>query len=187
MSELFELIESVCDLLEQANATYAITGSVASAVYSEPYASWDVDLCLQVSPVVLDRFLNLLPPRYYRDDVAVRAAAAEHSMINLVDNKTGLKIDLSFLPPGGYLGGVLARRKKITYGENKAFWTVSPEDAILMKLLWRMETESQKQWDNALAVVRFQNVRLDWPYLHQWADQLGLRKDLELLKRDAGI
>jgi hypothetical protein len=30
-------------------------------------------------------------------------------------------------------------------------------------------------------------VRMDWEYLHGWAGRLGLTKDLETLKDEAGI
>jgi len=185
---LFNLIECVCDLLDQAGVDYAITGSVASTAYAQPCFSWDVDVCMQASATKLGMFLSALPSRFYHDDDAIREASAQHSMYNIIDNQTGLKVDLSFLPDKGYLGGILARRKKVPYGrEGKMFWMVSPEDTILMKLLWRRDTRSDKQWENALGVVRTVGVRLDWTYLHHWADQSNLRGDLDRLKNEAGI
>lgn len=185
---LFNLIEFMCGLLDKADVVYAITGSVASSVYAQPQFSWALDVCVQVSPAKLSAFLAALPNRVYHDDDAIREAAARNSMHNLIVNQTGLKVDLSFLPGEGYLGGILARRRQVNFGQKgQMFWAVSPEDIVLMKLLWRKDTHSEKQWENALAVVQSLGVKLEWPYLHRWADQLGLSDDLERLKMDAGI
>lgn len=186
--KLFSLIDDLCALFDQIGLDYAITGSIASAAYAEPYTSIDVDYCIQLQPDKLDALLKVIPPRFYHDADAIRDAAQRNSVIHIMDNLTGLKADLSFLPSTGFLGGVVSRRRKLKYGTmGKEHWTVSPEDVVLMKLLWRKDTRSQKQWDNALSVVRFQGVRLDWPYMHLWADKLELRADLEQLKREAGI
>ncbi len=187
-NSLFNLVDTICELMDRAGIVYAITGSLASSAHGEVYASVDVDVCLFASSSALDAFLRSLPSRFYHDDDAIRDAAIRESIINITDNQTGWKVDLSFLPREGYLAGVLSRRKKVRYGlEGKLYWTVSAEDIVLMKLLWRKETRSQKQWENALSVARIQGVRLDWAFLHHWADQLGMREDLERLKREAGI
>ena len=54
-----------------------------------------------------------------------------------------------------------------------------------MKLLWRKDTRSAKQWDNALGVAAVKGARMDWEYLFRQAETLGLTKDLTEL-RDAG-
>jgi hypothetical protein len=62
---------------------------------------------------------------------------------------------------------------------------MSAEDIILMKLFWRSDSRSEKQWQNALSVVRTMGVRLDWKYLRHWADRLRLAEDLASLLREA--
>ncbi|MCH7793471.1 MAG: hypothetical protein IID31_14475 [Planctomycetes bacterium] len=54
-----------------------------------------------------------------------------------------------------------------------------------MKLLWRKDSRSQKQWENALSVVRVRGARLDWKYLFEQARELDLVEDLTAL-RDEG-
>ena len=56
-----------------------------------------------------------------------------------------------------------------------------------MKLLWRKDTQSRKQWENALSVVRVKGVSLDWKYLFEQARTLGLEDDLIKLRDEAGI
>ena len=67
------------------------------------------------------------------------------------------------------------------------FWFVTPEDIILMKLLWRKDTQSAKQWENALSVAKYKGTRMDWKYLFEQAKALGIEPDLIKLRDDAGI
>jgi hypothetical protein len=64
---------------------------------------------------------------------------------------------------------------------------VTSEDIILMKLWWRRDSRSAKQWANALAVARIKGHQLDWAYLRKWAQNLGVAEDLNQLAQEAGI
>ncbi|HWL95522.1 MAG TPA: hypothetical protein VNT79_18535 [Phycisphaerae bacterium] len=187
MSEaLTDVLTVVCDALDVLAIPHAVTGAIVSSVYGEPVSSLDVEICLRMSPASARKLAHALPPRFYRDEEAMAAASSSGSMANLIDVSTGLKVDLSVLPAEPYYDSVMDRRRKVPYGPGgRSFWTVSPEDIILMKLLWRRDSRSQKQWENALSVVRAQKARLEWKYLHVWAKRLDLSNDLESL-RDAG-
>ena len=39
--------------------------------------------------------------------------------------------------------------------------------------------DSERQYEDAVGVIRVQGSRLDWAYLEHWADGLGLRDLLE--------
>jgi hypothetical protein len=56
-----------------------------------------------------------------------------------------------------------------------------------MKLEWRKDTGSRKQWDNALGVVRVHGARLDWKYLFERARLLGVEGDLTALRDESGV
>jgi len=72
-------------------------------------------------------------------------------------------------------------------GSETQFWFVTQEDIILMKLLWRKDTRSTKQWENALSVARVKGTRMDWAYLFDKARDLDIEDDLTLLRDEAGI
>lgn len=182
------ILEVICSELDAHGLCYAITGSVASSIFGEPITSLDVDVCLRMTTGQAKALSSTLPQRFYRSEQALIECAERKGMANLVDMDTGIKVDLSVLPDEPYFDSVLARRQQVAYGSGgPAFWTVSAEDIILMKLRWRRDSESQKQWDNALSVVRVQGGRLDWEYLRQWAGTLGLATDLTALREAAGI
>ena len=66
-------------------------------------------------------------------------------------------------------------------------YTGPAEDIILMKLLWRRDTRSTKQWENALSVARVKGARMDWKYLFEQARTLDIEEDLIALRDEAGI
>jgi len=183
-----DMLVAVCGPLEATGARYAITGSIASSIHGEPFDSRDVDICMYMTELGARRLHTLLPPRFYRDPDTLAAAARNHAMANLIDAVTGWKIDLCVLSDTPFYQSVLDRRIQMPFGvAGNLLWVVTPEDIILMKLEWRRDSRSVKQWDNALSVVRLQGVRLDFQYLRLWAGRLGLMADLEALFVQGGI
>lgn len=178
----------VMSALESADVCYAITGSIASSIHGEPLSSLDVDICCNANEAQMRKVLKLLPQNYYRSDDALIATSRGGGMANLISMESALKIDLTVLKDTPYYRQVLARRKStMVDDEQNAIWTVSPEDIILMKLEWRLQTRSEKQWNNALSVVHTQRAILDFEYMRQWAPDLNVAEDLEQLITEAGI
>ncbi len=183
---LIDLIRLVAGALESEGVSYAVTGSIASSIHGEPVTSLDVDMVTFMSPEQAARVAGRLAPRLYADADMVTRAAVERRMANFIDGSSGLKIDVSVLSDTAYHRGLMGRRIKIrTPDRRDAFWVVSPEDIVLMKLVWRKESRSEKQWRNALSVVRVRGHQLDWSYLRDWAGRLGVLEDLEALAREA--
>jgi hypothetical protein len=161
---IIDLIAQVTASLEEEGITYAVTGSVASSIHGEPVTSIDLDIVTNMKPEQATRLANKVAPRIYADANMLRQAAVEHAMVNFYDAVTGFKIDISVLEDTPYHKEVMKRRIHITHPrENISFWVVSPEDVILMKLIWRKDSQSQKQWDNALGVARVKTVYVNLP------------------------
>jgi len=185
---LMETLRGVTAVLEDLGVPHAVTGSIASSVYGEPFMSQDVDLVVAASPTGAVDIARRLTPRFYAPEDMLRDAAVRHAFANVVDNRTGLKADLSFVEPLTFPGTALARRQRVRIGvSGPEFWFVTPEDVILMKLVWRKDTQSAKQWENALSVARMKGARMDWKYLWEQAAQLGITDDLTTLRNEAGI
>jgi hypothetical protein len=183
-----DLIRMVTGALEGEGVVYAVTGSIASSIHGEPVTSLDVDLVTCMTADQAGRVAGRLVPRLYAEVDAVRRAAVEHRMVNFIDGSSGFKVDISMLDDSAYHRELMSRRVKIAHPESgDAFWVVSPEDIVLMKLVWRRESRSEKQWRNALSVLKVQGHRLDWSYLRSWAGRLGVLEDLEQLAREARI
>ncbi len=183
-----DLIQATVEALDRAAIPYAITGSVASGVHGEPVTSQDVDFVVRMTERQARQIDEELPRRFYRNSERLLQVAREGGIANLIDGDTGLKVDLSVLSRNPFHDTVLSRRALADFGaEAGSFYTVTPEDVILMKLQWRKKTRSQKQWDNALGVVRVKGATLDWKYLFEQARALDIHDDLTRLRDEAGI
>ena len=185
---IIDLISAIVNVFDRVGITYAITGSVASSLHGEPCVSQDVDFVVRMTPDQAKQVATELPRRFYCSDEALIEAARECSFANIIDGDWGLKADISVLAPGDFHDQVLSRRRPAEFGPGAPkFYLVSPEDIILMKLVWRKDTRSEKQWQNALGVARTRGVRMDWDYLFHQAEALGVSDDLRKLRDEAGV
>ncbi len=181
-------LTDVTGVLDDLGIPYAITGSVASGVHGEPITSQDVDILVRATPSQAKAIADNLSSDFYRDCETLEQEAQRHGMANLLDIRSGLKVDLSFVPGPGYLARAMERSVRVRIGsEGPAFRIVTPEDIILMKLLWRKESRSQRQWSNALGVVRAKGARLDWKYLFEQANALNVEDQLTRLRDEGGV
>lgn len=185
---LINTLTEVSAVLDALGVAHAVTGSVASSLHGEPFASLDVDLLVIATARQAAAIARQLSPRFYAPEDMLADAARDRGFTNVVDNRTGLKVDLSFVTNSGFFRAVMARRTKTKIGsDGPEFDFVTPEDIILMKLDWRRDSQSQKQWDNALGVAQVRGARMDWKYLFEQAGVLGVTDDLIRLRDEAGI
>lgn len=185
---LIDVLQATVDVLEQARIAYAVTGSVASAIHGEPFPSQDVDIVVRMTVAQAREIADQLPQRFYRSIERLEEVARYGGIANLIDADSSLKVDLSVVPAEPFFDSIMSRRILEKYGpDGPAFYTVTPEDIILMKLVWRKDSRSQKQWDNALSVARVQGARMDWKYLFEQAGKLAIEDDLTKLRDEAGI
>ena len=146
---LLDLIRNVSQALDGNGAQYAITGSVASSLHGEPVVSTDVDYIVDMNAEQARRVCRALQDRYYATEDGFLEAVQRTGMANVIHAGSGLSADLSVIPPSGYLRSVLKRRVAHQLEpDGYTVWFVGPEDIVLMKLLWRKDTQSRKQWDN---------------------------------------
>jgi len=183
-----DLIRSAVECLDRVGIEYAITGSVASAIHGEPVTTHDVDIVIRMTPAQARKLDADLPQRFYRSAERLVDVATRGGLVNLVDADTGLKVDLSVVEKNAFFDSVMRRRALTSFGEDApSFVTVTPDDIILMKLLWRRDSRSEKQWRDALSVARVKGSSLEWKYLFEQAKALGIEEDLVKLRDEAGI
>lgn len=183
-----DLMNAVTESVDAHALPYAIAGTIATGIHGEPRTSYTVEICLGVTLKQAAKLADLLPSRFRCLREAMPEAASSWTKVHLIDIQTEMKIDLSVLSDDSYCDQVLRRRRRVEYSTGgMSFWIVSAEDVILMKLLWRKGSGSQKQWDNALSVVRTRGASLDWKYLRHWAGRLGVSNDMEKLRDEGGV
>jgi hypothetical protein len=119
------------------------------------------------------------------DEPAAGEALREHRMFNIIDTRSGDKIDFWPLTPDPFDAARFSRRV-LASALGISFWVSSPEDTILMKLRWaRASGDSPKQYADALRVYEVQTGRLDAPYMRDWAVRLGVSDLLARLEEEA--
>src|SRR6266851_424385 len=90
-----EVFRRITSALDRAGIRYMLTGSFAAAYYSAARSTQDIDLVIEASAGQLRTLVQGLPPdEYYADLEAALEALKRESLFNIIDLKTGWKVDL---------------------------------------------------------------------------------------------
>ncbi len=169
----FELLRLLVSLLNEAEIRYMVVGSFASTFYGEPRMTRDIDLVVDPSlesiALVVERLGSLEEGRFYVGDA--QTAVTNRDMFNVIDNVTGWKVDLIVRKGRAFSQSELDRRVAAQLGGVDVFVS-SAEDTVLAKLEWGSKSGSDRQFSDAVAVIRAQE--LDREYMELWATELGI-------------
>jgi len=172
-----EVLRRITGALEAAGVAHMLTGSFASVYYGSPRSTQDIDLVITGTPVQLRTFIEYLPRNeYYADlDAALEAQTCE-SMFNVIDLKTGWKIDLIIRKARPYSLQEFDRRQRVDL-QGVSLFVASAEDVVLSKLEWAKLAHSPRQIDDAAGILRIQGDSLDRAYLDKWVGELNLEQE----------
>ena len=177
MSEQREFLKRLVALLEAAEIPYMLAGLLGSSFHGRPRATNDVDLVIAPTESQFRRFLSSLGSTYYVSEEAAVGALHQGSAFNVIDMNTQWKADLRVRHARPFSLMEFRRRQRATV-LGLDVWVVSPEDAILSKLEWAKESDSQQQMEDVLGVIQAQRGNLDEQYLLKWGEDLGVRDRL---------
>jgi len=173
-------------LLCQAGVDYMIVGSMASTYYGPPRTTQDVDVVVELDEASASRLLASIDrDRFYVAEVAAREAVARRGQFNLVDLRTGWKIDLIVRRDRPFSVEEFSRRQRAVV-EGVEVFMATAEDTVLSKLEWALMSESDRQVGDAAAVLTVASNRIDNAYLDRWAEVLGIAKLLSEARSRAG-
>jgi len=171
-----KLLKKVIQTLEQAGIQYMITGSVVSSLQGEPRSTHDIDMVIAIEKSKVHELVKAFPsPDFYLDEHSILDAINTQSMFNLIDLRTGDKVDFWILSNEAFDRSRFSRR----YSEE--FMGIemkvsSPEDTILAKLRWaKLSGGSEKHFTDALRVYEVQYGKLDLDYLEHWVEKLDVK------------
>ncbi|MBA2431751.1 MAG: hypothetical protein H0V56_06495 [Chthoniobacterales bacterium] len=175
--------ELLVDCLRRLNRTgviYYLTGSMASNYWGIPRTTHDLDFVVQLPATAVPRIVQEFSGDFYIEEAAVRAVYEPPHQFNAIDTRSALKVDFWLAGTEPFDQEMLRRRVQVTlFGEPA--WISTAEDVILHKLLWNRISPSDRQLGDAAGVVAVQAVALDKDYLRQWAGELQLGDELQLL------
>ena len=181
-----ELLKHVIKALEKNNIRYMITGSVASSLQGEPRSTHDIDIVIAVKKPEAEKLAdNFPPPDFYLDKQSIIDAIDGQGMFNLIDVRSGDKVDFWMLTEEPFDRSRFSRRisEKITGFE---IYVSAPEDTILAKLKWaKLSGGSEKQFTDALRIYEVQYEILNIDYLKMWAEKLDIEDLYRKLETEA--
>jgi hypothetical protein len=183
MSQSQLLIHTI-QALEKTDSGYMLTGSLVSSMQGEPRATHDIDIVVEISPDDVEALLAEFPPNdYYYDLGTAKEAIEAGGMFNILSIASGDKVDIWLLTDSAFDQSRFLRRQSVDL-LGLSMKISSPEDTILMKLLWAKNSGgSEKQYYDAAKVYEMQEAVLDHEYLDAWNTRLGLEKEFDGMRR----
>lgn len=170
--------------MNEHDIPYMITGSISSSLHGCPRATQDIDIVIAPSEEQLMSFVESLGPDYYVSIDTVRNAYVHDLMFNIIDNKYSWKADFIIRKKRPF--SILEfDRRCLSKIKDLNVWVTSPEDTILCKLEWAKESQSEKQFSDALGVILVHWDSIDRNYLQKWAKELHVEDSLEQLLKQA--
>jgi hypothetical protein len=182
-----EVFQRITAGLNRAGIAYMLSGSFASAYYGAPRSTQDIDLVIEATLGQLRVFVHSLPSNeYYVDLDAALEAHKRQSSFNVIDLATGWKVDLIIRKSRPFSAEEFRRRQQVKLHGIPLF-LASAEDVVISKLEWSNLAKSQRQIEDAAAILRVRWAELDHSYLEKWVLELGLKPEWRDAQRVAGI
>lgn len=182
-----EVLRRITTALDRAGIAYMLTGSFASAHHGAPRSTQDIDIVIAASPAQLLTFVQSLPrTEYYADLDAALEAHKRQSLFNVIDSATGWKIDLIICKSRAFSLEEFDRRQSVIV-QGLPLFVASAEDVVIAKLEWSRLAQSQRQIEDAAAILRLRWEAVDRAYLEKWISELDLKQEWSHAKRIARI
>lgn len=179
----------VTGVLTRLDVPHLVGGSLGSSIHGEPRSTLDVDIVAALELRHVPPLVAALRPGYYLDENTAKGAVAAGQSFNAVHLATAVKVDLFVAGRDPFDAERLRTRVLVSIGEATASIYVDlPEYGLLRKLEWyrRGGEVSDRQWRDALGILRVQGSTLDRSRMETWAAQLGVADLLEKLLLHAG-
>jgi hypothetical protein len=181
-----DVFARVIGALDRIGIPYMLTGSFASSYHGSPRATQDIDIVVAPDADQIRELVRILPDtQYYVSEATALDALERQGQFNIIDFATGWKVDLIIRKSRPFSLEEFERRRFVeTQGIQLAIATA--EDVLIAKLEWSKLGESQRQLDDAAAILRVRAGELDLEYIKVWVRSLELGAQWEAACRAAG-
>ncbi len=182
-----DVFERIVRSLESLEVPYMLTGSLASSYHAVPRATQDVDLVIAPTRQQLQQLVKALPvSEYYADETAALEAYDTESLFNVIDLATGWKIDFIIRKSRPFSRLEFERRRRVDF-EGSQLFIATAEVVVLSKLEWAKLGASQRQIEDAAAILRIRADEIDLTYIEKWVVELQLQTEWNAARQRAGV
>lgn len=171
-----EFFAYVIDILEGLNIPYMVTGSIASMAYGEPRLTIDMDIVIDLSMEMAEKFCSRFKTEedFYVHLDSVLEAIRQRGHFNIIHVPSGSKVDFYQLKKDPLSQDIFRRKHKESFDEKRLASFSSPEDVIINKLIFYDEGKSEKHLRDIRGMLHVSGDKLDIPYLEKRLKELGL-------------
>ncbi|MCC6902592.1 MAG: nucleotidyltransferase [Polyangiaceae bacterium] len=172
---MLEAVGRLARLLSEWGGPAAVVGGLGIVIRVRPRLTTDIDLVISVQPDDVDALLALAERHGWAHDPLELEGLVPGGLARLkAAGDGGFDLDLMFVD-SVFLESVVARATPVALG-GASLPVASVEDLLVMKL----EAERPQDIDDILAIKDAFAEHLDWAYVRQHTDRLGLSDRLRL-------
>jgi len=172
-----EVLIEFTRVLEDLQIQYVVVGSFASSARGVRRATVDVNIVADLTLDDVKAIVDRLSADYYIDDLAVRRAISSERAFNAIHLESMFKVDVH-ISGDSFTRKEMERRlpEKILPASETIVYIATAEDTVLAKLNWYRKGHeiSEQQWTDVLGIIKVQHDRLEFAYMHEWAEELGV-------------
>lgn len=177
-----EATAKVIATLEEMGIPYMVVGSFSSNVYGVARSTKDADIVIDLGDGSVRAIADRLGPDFRLDPQMSFGSVTTTSRFTLELVGTEFTIELFLLSDDPYDQERFRRRRRYRLLGREGYLP-TPEDVILNKLRWAVRAKRPKDQQDVFDVIAVQGDRLDWDYIHRWADAHGSRQMLDEIRR----
>lgn len=176
-----EAVAAVIDVLSALGVDYMVGDALAIIFYGVPRSTWDADIVIELGETSLADIMRRLGPEFSLEPQASFETITMTTRHIVRVPSIGFTIELFQLSGDEHDQERFHRRRPaVLYGRSVVLPTA--EDVIITKLYWARGRRRSKDRDDVRDVIAVQGDRLDWDYIHFWADRQGTRALLEEIR-----
>jgi hypothetical protein len=177
------VLSHVARALEHLNIPYLLVGSFASSMHGMYRSTADIDILADIKADHVHPLFEVLKESFYVDEHAMRNAVAQRRSFNAIHFDSVFKVDVFIPKDDEFARAQLDRRqlRKISTDTEEAVFVATAEDTILAKLRWYQagDETSITQWNDVVGILGTSRDTLNFDYLNDWSEKLGLTKLLQ--------
>lgn len=164
--------------LEKVPSEYMVTGSIAAILYGKPRLTHDMDVVIVLPQNKLKTFHQYFdtdefycPPL---EAIQREIQMGDQGHMNIIDQTSGLKMDLYPFKEDPLVQWGFEHRKKIELLPKEEVWVAPPEYVILKKLTYYQEGGSEKHLEDIRAMLEVSGNSIDKTMIAAWVKKLNL-------------